>query len=51
MPPTLMMKLYDGTIIAANRHADAAELARRKAACYDPYHAALGPSPQGALTR
>ncbi|EAR50773.1 possible N-formylglutamate amidohydrolase [Oceanicola granulosus HTCC2516] len=39
--PTLVMKLYDGTIIPANRHADAAEVARRKATLYDPYHAAV----------
>ncbi|CUH64408.1 putative N-formylglutamate amidohydrolase [Thalassovita autumnalis] len=39
--PTLLMKLYDGTIIPANRHADAAELERRLDACYRPYHAAL----------
>ena len=38
--PTLMMKVYDGTIIPGNRHADAAEIARRRAAYYDPYHAA-----------
>lgn len=40
--PTLLMKLYDGSIIAGNRHADAAELERRKDLCYRPYHAALG---------
>ena len=39
--PTLLMKLYDGTVIPANRHADAAEKARRLAAYYRPYHAAL----------
>jgi predicted N-formylglutamate amidohydrolase len=39
--PTLLMKLYDGTIIPANRHADAAELEHRKALCYHPYHTAL----------
>ena len=38
--PTLLMKLYDGTIIPGNRHADAEELSRRVAALYDPYHAA-----------
>ena len=37
--PTLVMKLYDGSIIPANRHADAAEVARRKRAFFDPYHA------------
>lgn len=38
--PTLLMKLYDGTIIPANRHADAAERVAREALCYRPYHAA-----------
>lgn len=40
--PTLLMKLYDGTIIPANRNADAADLEQRMQACYHPYHAALG---------
>jgi predicted N-formylglutamate amidohydrolase len=39
--PTLLMKLYDGTIIPGNRHADAAEKARRIAAYWQPYHDAL----------
>jgi len=39
--PTLLMRLYDGTIIPANRHADAAEQERRLAALYRPYHGAL----------
>jgi predicted N-formylglutamate amidohydrolase len=38
--PTLVMKLYDGSIIPANRHITAAEIAQRKAALYDPYHTA-----------
>ncbi|MFW2541184.1 N-formylglutamate amidohydrolase [Primorskyibacter sp. 2E107] len=38
--PTLLMKLYDGSIIPANRHADAAEKERRLDAYYRPYHAA-----------
>jgi predicted N-formylglutamate amidohydrolase len=38
--PTLLMKLYDGTIIPANRHADGAELERRLNAYYRPYHQA-----------
>ncbi|RRH74245.1 N-formylglutamate amidohydrolase [Falsigemmobacter faecalis] len=38
--PTLVMRFYDGTIIPANRHADAAEVGRRMAALYQPYHAA-----------
>ena len=39
--PTLLMRLYDGTIIPGNRHADAAEQARRLEAYHRPYHAAL----------
>lgn len=38
--PTLMMRLYDGTIIPANRHADAAHVEERLAQLYRPYHAA-----------
>ncbi len=36
--PTLLMKLYDGTIIPANAKADAAERERRLDLCYRPYH-------------
>lgn len=39
--PTLVMKLYDGTIIPANRYVDETEVTRRRALCYDPYHNAL----------
>lgn len=39
--PTLLMKLYDGSIIPANRHADQAEKEHRLATCYRPYHDAL----------
>ncbi|MBD3764357.1 MAG: N-formylglutamate amidohydrolase [Rhodobacterales bacterium] len=39
--PTLVMRLYDGTIIPANRHVDAAEVERRLDRLYRPYHAAL----------
>lgn len=39
--PTLLMKLYDGTVIPANRHADQIEKARRVDAFYTPYHTAL----------
>ena len=38
--PTLLMKLYDGTIIPTNRHADATEVTRRLDAYYRPYHQA-----------
>ncbi len=39
--PTLLMKLYDGSVIPGNRHADAAERARRLAAYHRPYHAEI----------
>lgn len=39
--PTLVMQLYDGTLIPANRGIGAAEVARRRDAWYRPYHQAL----------
>ncbi len=39
--PTLVMKLYDGTIVPGNRDADAAEVERRLTLFHRPYHAAL----------
>jgi predicted N-formylglutamate amidohydrolase len=36
--PTLVMKLYDGTIIPANRHAGPDEVERRLERLYRPYH-------------
>lgn len=39
--PTLVMKLYDSTVIPANREVDAAEIERRLDAFHRPYHAAL----------
>ncbi|GAA6209399.1 N-formylglutamate amidohydrolase [Cognatishimia sp. WU-CL00825] len=39
--PTLVMRLYDGTIVPANADIDEAEEARRIDAYYAPYHAAL----------
>jgi predicted N-formylglutamate amidohydrolase len=39
--PTLCMKIYDGSIIPANRHADAAEVERRLDLFHRPYHRAL----------
>ncbi|WP_323716610.1 N-formylglutamate amidohydrolase [Paracoccus aminovorans] len=38
--PTLLMRLYDGTVIPANRHAGPAERERRLDRLYRPYHAA-----------
>ena len=39
--PTLLMRLYDGTLIPGNRHADAADLTRRLDRLYRPYHEAI----------
>ncbi len=39
--PTLLMRLYDGTLIPANRHATEADLSERLDLCYRPYHAEL----------
>ncbi len=39
--PTLVMKLYDGTIIPANRHIDATGVGERLDRLHRPYHAAL----------
>ncbi|MCZ8078414.1 MAG: N-formylglutamate amidohydrolase [Rhodobacteraceae bacterium] len=39
--PTLVMKLYDGTIIPANRHIDAAGVTERLDRLHRPYHGAL----------
>ena len=48
--PTLLMRLYDGTVIPANRHADAAERERRLQRLYRPYHREPSlPQPQSAL--
>ncbi|MTH77623.1 N-formylglutamate amidohydrolase [Paracoccus aestuariivivens] len=38
--PTLLMRIYDGTVIPANRHMDAAERERRLNLLYRPYHTA-----------
>lgn len=39
--PTLIMRLYDGTIIPANRCLEPAEITRRIESFYRPYHAAM----------
>lgn len=39
--PTLLMRLYDGSIIPGNRHADDAERARRLDRYWHPYHGAI----------
>jgi predicted N-formylglutamate amidohydrolase len=38
--PTLVMRLYDGTLIPANRHITADHIEERMARLYRPYHAA-----------
>ena len=47
--PTLVMKLYDGTIIPANRHIDAAGVAQRLDRLYRPYHDTLARMAQGRV--
>ena len=37
--PTLLMRVYDGTLIPANRHATNADFEERLELCYHPYHA------------
>lgn len=39
--PTLVMRLYDGTIVPANRRVTPAEILRRLDAWHRPYHAAI----------
>lgn len=39
--PTLVMRLYDGSIVPANRAVDQAEIDRRLAAFHRPYHHAI----------
>ena len=39
--PTLVMRLYDGSLIPANRTVDRAEVQRRLDAYYRPYHNTL----------
>ena len=39
--PTLVMRLSDGSVVPGNAAADEAEIARRIARLYEPYHAAV----------
>ncbi|MEP0090306.1 MAG: N-formylglutamate amidohydrolase [Paracoccaceae bacterium] len=39
--PTLVMRLYDGTIIPANRNINQDDIEQRLRLCYRPYHAAI----------
>ena len=45
--PTLVMKLYDGTIIPANRHVGAAQVEDRLKRLYRPYHDAYAQIAEG----
>ncbi|MEP1964705.1 N-formylglutamate amidohydrolase [Tateyamaria sp.] len=45
--PTLIPQLYDGTIIAGNRHVDAQERADRIQKLYQPYHDAIADLAKG----
>lgn len=47
--PTLLMKLYDGSIIPGNRDADAVERERRLALWHRPYHRAIDRLIEGAI--
>ena len=45
--PTLIMRLYDGTLIPANRHITPEQIEERLNRLYRPYHAALETLAQG----
>ena len=47
--PTLVMKLYDGTIIPANRHVGPEETQMRLTRLYRPYHAAYAGLAEGRV--
>lgn len=47
--PTLVMKLYDGTIIPANRHAGPEAVSERLDRLYRPYHAAYARMAEGRV--
>ena len=47
--PTLIMKLYDGSIIPGNRQADGAEATRRLDLFHRPYHGAITSAIDSAL--
>lgn len=49
--PTLVRKISDGAIIPGNRHADAAEVARRRARWMTPYHDAITARIEAALAQ
>ena len=45
--PTLVMRLYDGSIIPANRHVTHGEIERRLERYHRPYHGAIGQALDG----
>ncbi len=47
--PTLVMRLYDGSIIPGNRHIRLGEIERRKDAYHRPYHAAIRDAIHGII--
>lgn len=47
--PTLVMRLYDGTIIPGNARVTEAEIERRLVTLYRPYHAALARMAEGRV--
>lgn len=49
--PTILMKIYDHTIIEGNRHADGAEKQRRIEAYHRPYHKAIDDALEQAATQ
>jgi predicted N-formylglutamate amidohydrolase len=49
--PTLVMRLYDGTIVPANRRIAPEEVERRLAAFHRPYHAAIAGRSTGGWRR
>lgn len=49
--PTLIMRLYDGSIIPGNRHLAEAEIARRVEDLYRPYHEAIDVELDAILAR
>ena len=48
--PTLVMRLSDGAVVPGNARADDAEVARRIAGLYEPYHAAITASMDAAIS-
>jgi predicted N-formylglutamate amidohydrolase len=49
--PTLVMRLYDGTVIPGNRHVGPAEIARRLDAYHRPYHRAVDEALDAVIER